>query len=433
MNPASRLFLFTVWLLAAATLPAARPNILFLVADDLGFADLGVAGATDLATPQLDALARGGVRFAGAYVSAPVCSPSRAGLITGRYQTRFGHELNHPLADRGPVGLPVTERTAADRFRAAGYVTGHVGKWHLGNHNLPQFTAGERGFAESVWFPGQKKLPPLAPFRNGKQEKAADRFVDEAIAREAAAFVGRHRAAPWFLYVAFLAPHEPMDLPPGAEEPFAAIADPRRRKFAATMALLDGSVGRVLAAVRESGQEERTLIVFLSDNGAPPKNGSRNTPFRGHKGSVWEGGLRVPAVLQWKGTVPAGQVVQAPVIALDFLPTALAAAGVPVPPEARFDGVNLLPLLRGATTEAPHDNLFWRYGDQSAVRAGRWKLVRATDGAATVSGLFDLTADPGEQTDLAAREPAKVRELQARWDKWNAANVRPLWGEPAAR
>jgi arylsulfatase A-like enzyme len=194
--------------------PAGRPNVLYLLADDLGYADLSVQGCKDVPTPNIDSIARNGVRFTNGYVSAPVCSPTRAGLITGRYQTRFGHEFNHPLADRSSVGLPTDQKTAANWFKGAGYVTGHIGKWHLGNPNMPQYVATARGFDEDVWFPGQKKLPPLNVYRNGAPETADDRYVDEAMAREAEAFVGRHCTEPWFLYVAFLTgrtakpPHE---------------------------------------------------------------------------------------------------------------------------------------------------------------------------------------------------------------------------------
>jgi arylsulfatase A-like enzyme len=399
-----------------------------MLADDLGYADIGANGCTDFPAPHIDSIAKNGVRFTSGYVSAPVCSPSRAGLITGRWQTRFGHEFNHPLADRAPVGLPVSEKTAARYFRDAGYVTGHIGKWHLGDPKVPQFCPKARGFDESVWFPGQKKLPPLQFFRHDEQGKTDDRFVDEAMAREASAFVEKHRAEPWFLYVAFLTPHQPLDTPPGTEEPFANITDKERRKCSAMMTVLDGGVGRILKMLRETGQEERTLIVFLSDNGAPPRNGSRNTPLRGTKGTTWEGGLRVPFVMQWKGVLPAGRVVDAPVVSLDLLPTALAAAGVDV----SLDGVNLLPFLTGKTIAPPHNALFWRYGEQFAVRQGDWKLVRAPDTTtkppALKTGLFNLRDDRSEQHDRSADEPAKAKELQALWDEWNAGNVKPLWG-----
>lgn len=410
---------------------AERPNVLILIADDLGYADVGVNGCTDFATPNIDSIARSGIRFSQGYVSAPVCSPSRAGLMTGRCQTRFGHEFNHPLADRAPVGLPVAERLAPKYFSDAGYVTGHIGKWHLGNSKLPEFAPKARGFQESIWFPGQRKLPPLTFFRHDEQGKADDRYVDEAMAREASAFVVNHREAPWFLYVAFLTPHQPLDTPPGTEEPFSSLTNPERRKCAAMVTLLDGSVGRILRSLRETGQEERTLVVFLSDNGAPPKNGSQNTPLRGGKGTLWEGGIREPFVLQWKGTLPAGRVVDEPVISLDLLPTALAAAGIESKTE--FDGVNLLPFLSGKSAEPPHPALFWRYGEQLAVRQGDWKVTRALDNSVSPpevkTGLYNLREDAGEQRDRSDDQPAKRQELQSLWDQWDAGNVQALWGE----
>lgn len=412
---------------------AEQPNILIMVADDMGYADLGVYGCTDIPTPNLDSIAKNGVRFTSGYVSAPVCSPSRAGLITGRYQTRFGHELNHPLADQASVGMPVEQKTAANWMKQAGYTTGHIGKWHLGNPKLPQFSPAARGFDESVWFPGQGKLPTLTPMRNGKSEKADDRYVDEAMAREADAFIQRNAVQPWFLYVAFLSPHEPLDTPAEVEARFSHITDPARRKCATMISLLDESVGRILKALRDSGQEDRTIVVFHGDNGAPPKNGSRNTPLRGTKGSTWEGGIRIPFVMQWKGTIPGGQVVDAPVISLDLLPTALAAARIAVPEDAALDGANLLPFLTGKTQKPPHEALFWRYGTQMAVRLGDWKLTKAIDRnvrpAALTTGLYQVAKDAGEQNDLAAQHPEKVQELQKRWDDWDKNNVEPLWSD----
>lgn len=426
---------FVCLLTAQAAPEPARPNIVIMVADDMGYADLGAHGCTDIPTPHVDSIAKNGVRFTSGYVSSPVCSPSRAGLITGRYQTRFGHELNHPLADNSSVGLPVEQKTAADWMKQAGYTTGHIGKWHLGNPKLPHFAPTARGFDESVWFPGQKKLPPLSPHRNGKPEKADDRFVDEAMAREADAFIQQHAAQPWFLYVAFLSPHEPLDTPPEAEAKFSHITDPARRKCATMISLMDDSVGRILKALRDSGQEDRTIVVFHSDNGAYAKNGSRNTPLRGTKGSTWEGGIRIPFVMQWKSTIPAGQVVDAPVISLDLLSTALAAARFDVPAANALDGVDLLPFLTGKTRKPPHAALFWRYGAQMAVRAGDWKLTKAIDRdvrpPTVKTGLFQIVKDAGEQTDLAAQHPEKVQELQKLWDDWNQKNVEPLWSDKA--
>jgi arylsulfatase A-like enzyme len=426
-------FLLLTSLPALHAADGRKPNVLILIADDLGYADLGVQGCTDIPTPHIDSIAKNGVRFTNGYVSAPVCSPSRAGLMTGRYHTRFGHELNHPLADKAPVGLPVQEKLAPQWFKESGYSTGHIGKWHLGNALTPEYSPNKRGFDESVWFTGQKKLPPLKLYRNGKSETATDSYVDEAMAREAGAFISAHQSAPWFLYVAFLSPHEPLDTPPGASDAFASISDPARRQCATMMTLLDKSVGRVLQVLRDSGQEERTLVVFLSDNGAPPKNGSQNTPLRGGKGTTWEGGLREPFLMQWRGTLPAGRVVDTPVISLDILRTSLAAAGIATPSDAALDGVDLLPYLTGKTQQPPHDALFWRYGEQSAVRVGEWKLTTALDTTvkppAIKTGLYNLATDVSERKNLAADQPEKAAELQKLWDAWNTKNVPALWSD----
>lgn len=430
-------YILTVFLWALpAVLNAAepvtpQPNILYLVADDLGYADLGVQGCTDVPTPHIDSLAKGGVRFTSGYVTAPACSPSRAGALTGRYQTRFGHEFNHPLADRAPRGMPVGEKTMADWFQAAGYATGHIGKWHLGNPKLAEFTPTSRGFAESVLSPGQNKLPPLIAFRNGQRETPDDAYVDLAMGREAASFVKAHKSTPWFLYVAFLTPHVPLQTPPGSEEPFASIADAKRRKNAAMISLLDESVGRILTALRESGQEERTLIVFHSDNGAPLGSGSNNTPLRGYKSTLREGGLRIPFAIQWKSVLPAGRVEPAPIIALDLLPTALAAANIKLPADAQLEGVNLLPYLTGQVEALPQRSLYWRYGDQYAIRHGDWKLVHSMDQVSQPpvlhKGLYNVANDAAEEHDLSAAHPDQVKTLQKLWDDWNTKNVAPLW------
>jgi len=439
--------------------PSPGPNILILLADDLGYADIGVNGCPDFATPNIDSIARNGVRFTSGYVSGPVCSPSRAGLMTGRCQTRFGHEFNHATADLSPFGLPASVKTAAQWFQEAGYATGHIGKWHLGSMRNPEFRPENRGFGESVWFPGQDKLPPLFYFRhNGdaapgnpgndpgiertakfffdredpkfrEAARADDPYVDAAMVREARQFIGRNESRPWFLYVAFLTPHTPLTPPPGSED--SSISEVKRRKCAAMMTVLDRGIGEVMLMLRDSGQEERTLVVFLSDNGAVPANGSGNTPLKGYKGTLWEGGIRVPFVMQWRGGgIPAGKVVDAPVSSLDILPTALAAAGIPVPADACLDGVDLLPFLTGKSKEPPHEALFWRYGDQRAVRQGDWKLVRTLDGGRNPTlrqGLYNLLDDIGEKKDVSTAEPGKAAELQAKWDEWNAGNIKALW------
>jgi len=422
-----------------------KPNIVVIVSDDHGFADVGFQGCRDIPTPNLDALAREGVRFTNGYVSGPYCSPTRAGLLTGRYQQRFGHEFN-PTGDA--TGLPTSEVTIADRLKTAGYATGLVGKWHLGG--APGFHPQRRGFDEFYgflggahpYFPGGG-----APIYRGTEPVEKPDYLTDALAREAVAFVERHKEHPFFLYLAFNAVHTPMHATDARLERFASIQDETRRTYAAMLDAMDEAVGEVIGAIREAGLDEDTLIVFFSDNGGPTMpgttiNGSRNDPFRGSKRTTLEGGVHVPFAMRWKGSLPAGMVYDQPVIQLDVLPTALAAAGVEIQPGWKLDGVNLLPHLRGEVDGPPHDALYWRLGDQSAIRRGDWKLVRydrAVDEAGarsnaragvrvTPARLYNLARDPGETNDLAASHPEKVEELLAAWRSWDAQLPDPAWG-----
>ncbi len=421
-----------VLLLAAGAAEAggqsAKPNIIVIVSDDHGYAEMTCQGG-NIPTPNMDAIAKNGVRFTNGYVSCPVCSPTRAGLITGRYQQRFGHEFNPgPDATAGEnVGLPLTEVTLADRLKAAGYATGMVGKWHLG-YAAP-FHPMKRGFDEFFGFLGgaHPYLPRAAGrLLRGTQPVEEKEYLTEAFAREAAAYVKRQKDKAFFLYLTFNAVHNPLQAPEKLLKRFESIADEKRRTFAAMLTALDDAVGAVLGAVREAGLEERTLVFFVADNGGPTRQtSSRNDPLRAQKGQVYEGGTRVPFMAQWKGTLPAGKVYDRPVIALDIHPTALAAAGAPAGPEAKLDGVDLLPYLKGHGAEPPHDRLFWRFGDQWAIRMGDWKLVHPQGGTPE---LYNLAEDAGEKNSLIASKPEKAKELQAAYDAWNAQLAKPLWG-----
>ncbi len=422
-----------------------RPNIVLIVSDDQGYAEMGCQGG-DVPTPNLDRLAASGVRFSSGYVTAPFCSPSRAGLLTGRYQQRFGHEMNpvERTNDRPEVGLPESEKTLADRLKAAGYATGMVGKWHLGVH--PEQHPRRRGFDEFFGFlrEGHFYLPPprdgahvvsrlrekepeydrANPILRGEQEVEEKEYLTAAFAREASGFIRRHAREPFFLYMPFNAPHSPMQARPRDVERFAAIVDPHRRLWAAMLATMDEAVGSILATLREQGLDRDTLVLFLSDNGGPTKElTSRNDPFSGGKGSVLEGGIRIPFMLSWPGRLQEGVVDARPVSSLDLLPTALAAAGAPLPPG--LDGVNLLPYLAGERKELRDRDLFWRMGGQMAIRSGRWKLLRSSK--AEAFRLYDLEADPKESKDLAAAEPNRVRELRDRVMAWDATLVAPRW------
>jgi arylsulfatase A-like enzyme len=270
-------------------------------------------------------------------------------------------------------------------------------------------------------------------------------YLTDAFAREAVAFIDRHKAEPFFLYLAFNAVHVPLEATEDRLQKFAALKGPRRRTYAAMTLAMDEAVGRVLRKLRREGLEDDTLVFFLSDNGGPLLpgtgiNGARNTPLRGSKRTTLEGGIRVPFVVSWKGRLPGGTTYDRPVIQLDVLPTALAAAGVRPEAGADLDGVNLLPYLAGQEDGAPHEALYWRLGAQMAVRRGDWKLVRydpAADGfrgraTATRAKLYNLARDVGEAHDLAADEPARAKDLEADWRRWGAAQARPLW-EQAVR
>lgn len=458
---------------SSATAAERRPNILIILADDLGYADVGFHGCQDIPTPHIDALAKGGVRCTSGYVSCPYCSPTRAGLLTGRYQQRFGHEFNpgprgEPAAGNATdgIGLPLAEKTIADRLKAAGYATGIVGKWHLGFP--PKFHPLQRGFDEYfgflggahvyqpglpfVVFPGlqdpagpaavreQAQPNPRAGIFRGNEVIEEPEYLTDAFAREAVGFIERHQQQPFLFYLAFNAVHTPMHATDARLAKFGSVSDPMRRSYCAMTLALDEAIGRVMEKLRSAKLEQETLIFFCSDNGGPtvPRaaiNASRNTPLRGSKVSTLEGGIRVPFVVSWKDKLPAGKVYDQPVIQLDFLSTALAAADVESKSDWKLDGVNLLPYLRGESTGSPHDALYWRLGQQMAIRKGNWKLVKySTEFAGEVSDallsptrLYDLSQDIGETKDLASTEPAKVKELQDEWGAWNKTLHEPLW------
>jgi len=415
-----------------ASLTAAgnrRPNIIVIVADDLGYAELGCQGSKDIPTPNTDSIAKNGVRFTSGYVSCPVCSPTRAGLITGRYQQRFGHEFNPGPAGQASenFGLPLAETTLASRLKSAGYTTGIVGKWHLGYDE--KYRPLDRGFDEFFGFLGgahsyvDSASEALNPIMRGTQKVEEKEYLTDALAREAVAFIERHRQRPFFLYLTFNAVHSPLQAPDKYLARFSGITDQKRRTFAAMLSAMDDAIGDVLASVRKNDLEEDTLIFFISDNGGPtPQTTSRNDPLRGYKGQVYEGGIRIPFMVQWKGHLPAGKVRDKPVISLDIVPTALAAAGF-MAKNGKFDGTDLTPFLSGKSSRAPHDVLYWRFGDQYAIRDGDWKLVKTPNG----TELFDLKADIGEQTDLASKSPDRVKELDARLMKWDSKLAEPLW------
>jgi arylsulfatase A-like enzyme len=418
---------------AAAAAPAADrhdvPNVVVLLADDLGYADVSFQGGK-VPTPHIDRLAASGVRFSSGYVTAPFCSPTRAALMTGRYQNRFGHETN-PASVRD-AGTPPSEVMIPELLASRGYRSALVGKWHLGV--LEQFHPLEQGFdtffgflhGAHTYFPARTRRSAILQDR---APAAPDGYLTDTLAERARDFIGAHRDAPFFLFLAFNAVHTPIEAPEQYLGRFAAITDPDARTYAAMTSAMDDAVGAVLAKLEETGLRQRTLVFFLSDNGAVLRYGS-NTPLRGGKTSYFEGGIRVPFVASWPGTIPAGTTYDAPVSSLDVLPTVIAAAGGALPGDRAIDGVDLLPYVRGEASGVPHEALFWRLRatpgqgtTAKAVRRGRWKYVEQGGTRA----LYDLDADIGETTDLSARHPGVVTELQQAFASWDAGMAEPLW------
>jgi arylsulfatase A-like enzyme len=424
---------------------SARPNVLIIVADDLGYHDVGFQGSKDIPTPHLDRLAASGVRCTNGYVSHPFCSPTRAGLMTGRYQHRFGHENNPAwLPEDTKQGLPLDQTTLPQLMKKAGYATGAVGKWHLGAH--PQFHPMKRGFDEyfgalgggHVYFPDQKAGAEYTiPLNRNGVDEPQKKYLTEQFGDEAGAYIQRHagQAQPWLLYLAFNAPHTPLQAPESWLEKLAHIADKNRRTYAAMVCALDAAVGQVMARLDATQQMQNTLIFFISDNGGPnlsakgAGNFTDNSPLRGAKGMVYEGGMRVPFLVSWPAKLKPGTYDQ-PVIALDILPTAVALAAGEVPQDRVIDGVNLIPYLSGEAAGAPHERLFWRsQGPQGmhAMRQGNWKLVHLPGGKPE---LYDLAADIGESKDLSAENPKVVTQLTSAIAEWEKGTIAPVFAGP---
>jgi arylsulfatase A-like enzyme len=440
MHTARLLTLLAFFLVPLVPLCAAgKPNIIFLVSDDAGYNEFSLHGSKLYPTPRIDSIAANGVRFSQAYTSGTVCSPTRAGLLTGRYQNRFGHEFNIPPAMSPDNGLPLTEKTVADALKGAGYQTFAVGKWHLGY--APKFHPMERGFmgyhgflqGQRSYFPLEKptKLNRLLRDREPVAKEDFTYMTDE-LARATAEFIAAKKDAPFFIYVAFNATHGPIQ---ALDSDLAKVPPGGNAKVQAMTMALDRAVGVILDELQKHALTGNTLVAFINDNGGA--TGRDNTPLRGHKGSTWEGGTRVPFALQWPAVLPKGKVFEHPVISLDLMPTALSAAGVEKPPGQPLDGVDLAPFVTGKNDGRPHQTLFWKDGPKWAVRDGDLKLVSSPAGKenkaeATAPLLFDLRADPSEERDLAAAKPDDVARLKKLHDAWKRDFPKPLWGGRAS-
>ena len=426
---------------AFANESARQPNIVLLFADDAGYADFGFHGSSAIPTPNLDELARTGVLFSQAYVSDPTCGPSRAGLITGRYQQRFGFEENNVpgymsanSAEMGDeMGLPVDEITMADRLKSLGYATAVFGKWHLGHGD--RFHPLARGFDEFVGFRGgarsyfaypngQADRPENRLERGFGEYREPDGYLTDVLADEAVAFIERNADQPFFVFLSFNAVHEPMD---AAESDLALFPElgGLRKQLAAMTVAMDRASGKVLDRIEALGLSDNTIVVFTNDNGGPTdRNGSNNYPFAGTKSNHLEGGIRVPFLMRWPARLDAGDVYAEPVSTLDLLPTFHAAAGGDVASLGNIDGVDLLPFVRGEADGRPHQTLFWKKDVRAAVRDGDWKLIRFAD---RPSELYNLIEDPAEQDNLAADHPELVAELFRKIFAWEQTLQRSRW------
>ncbi|MFP4058448.1 MAG: sulfatase-like hydrolase/transferase [Candidatus Brocadiia bacterium] len=406
---------------------ARRPNIVLILADDLGYGDLGYMGNPRIRTPHLDALAAEGVRFPDFHSSGAVCSPTRAGLLTGRYQQRAGIPMVISAARHRHVGLDPGEATFAERLQAAGYATALFGKWHLGY--LPKFNPVHQGFdafrgyvSGNVDYFSHVDQTGRADWWHGDRLEPEEGYVTHLVTRHAVRFIEEHREGPFCLYVAHEAPHYPYQ-GPGDEADRAVggkfpVRGSRRDKAAAYKEMveaMDASVGQVVAALRRLGLDRQTFVFFFSDNGATPPGS--NAPLRGRKGTLWEGGHRVPAIAWWPGRVPAGGVCEEPTLCLDLFPTFIELAGATVPRGLKLDGVSLAPLLLEGERLGPR-TLFWGHGRQRAVRRGRWKLLLGTGGKGDEPRLFDLAESLEEKHDVAPDSPRRVESLLAALEAW---------------
>ena len=466
--------------------PVARPpNVILIVVDDLGFNDLtlrgaGVAGGR-VPTRNIDALAQQGVSFDVAYSGNATCAPSRAAILTGRYATRFGFEftptpkefmqvvtrMERPgqtlrraiyFGDGGPsqpayqdMGLPLSEITLARLLQGAGYHTAQVGKWHLGDS--PGFRAYAHGFHESLSLQhgGSMFLPADDPrvvnarsdtdpidrfiwavepwgvrFNDGEVFRP-DRYLTDYLTDHAVRVIEANRHRPFFLYLAYNAPHTPLQAAREDYDALADIADHRLRVYAAMIRSLDRGIGRVMEALRAQGLDQNTLVIFTNDNGAPHyvDLAGLNAPLRGWKATYFEGGIRVPLFMRWPAGIPAGARVKTPVGHVDIFSTVAAAAGQPVPSDRVIDGVNLLPFARSERSGEAHQSLYWRTDDYRVLRARDWKL-QVTE-RPRKDWLYDLAADPGERRNLAGEEPVRLAAMKAALADIDRQQAKPLW------
>ncbi|MFC2113439.1 sulfatase [Bacteroidota bacterium] len=417
-----------------------RPNIILLFADDAGYADFGFHGSKEMKTPNLDQLAREGVRFTQGYVSASVCGPSRAGLMTGKYQQRFGFEENnvpgymskYSAADGINMGLPLDQKTMGDYFKSLGYSTAYFGKWHLGGTD--KFHPTRRGFDEFYGFrggarsyfaypeePGEKMNKLEQGFGNFNEHEG---YLTDVLAEEAVSFIEENQDKPFFAFIAFNAVHTPMEATQEDMDQFPELEGTRKELAAMTLAM-DRACGKVLDKLAELGLDKNTIVVFTNDNGGPSdRNASVNLPLSGTKSNHLEGGIRVPFLMRWPSVIKENSVYSFPISTMDLLPTFFEAAGGDMNSLKDLDGVSLLPYLKGGDTERPHQVMFWKKDARAVIREGDWKLIRFPDRPAE---LYNIEEDISEHNDLATEYPDKVKDMFKKLFEWECTLERPAW------
>ncbi|WP_010136385.1 sulfatase family protein [Ochrovirga pacifica] len=420
-----------------------KPNIIVFMADDMGYADTGFTGATDIQTPNLDNLAKNGAFFKQGYANHAYCGPSRAALLSGRYQHRFGFETNPAYDPANPhMGIDVGEKLFPKRLQEAGYKTGAIGKWHLGaaaefhplNRGFDYFYGFLGGGHDYFRIDGTKKVweAYLQPLVRNKRADNFEGYLTTALSNDAAQFVKDNKENPFFLYVAYNAPHMPLQAPKEDIARYAHIKDNKRRVYAAMVDVMDRGIGTVIQSLKDSGIYENTLIFFLSDNGGPQSkggstkgwNGSDNQPFRGGKGNLYDGGVHVPFFASWPNKIKPGTVVNYPVNSLDIGRTAVALAGGDATAAPAMEGVNLIPYVTGEAQGAPHDYIYWKSGNKWAVLAADG-TKHVLDRDSKKPELFYLPKDVSEQNDISSKNPSKAKELKAKWTTWNKDNISP--------
>lgn len=409
------------------------PNIIIILSDDLGYAELSCQGAKDLRTPNIDSLARDGIRCTDAYASGPVCAPTRAGLMTGRYQNRFGYQTFTGSVQRQikeDIGVPTSEIFFSQIIQKTGYKTAMIGKWHLGHNE--KYRPNKRGFDEFFGFlPGghdyfkwnsdyhSTAIGPI--YRNAEpqnQPPRGEEYLTDVFSDEAVSFIERNHSRPFLLYLAYNAVHVPLQVPEKYTRDLPDdLSEDRKKKIGMTQAM-DAGIGKVLAALHRNGLEKDTLVIFFNDNG-----GANNAPLSGHKGELKEGGIRVPFLVRWPDKINAGLIYDKPIISLDIFPTIVAAAGQKLPKNREIDGVNLLPYLKDGKKASPHEYLFFRHLRDYAVRRGRFKLY--INGEDRKLRLYDLENDIAENNDLSDELPAVVKELKKALVKWESEMTPP--------